>query len=335
MSTMKAAKVTSPGVVEIVQVPIPTTGKGQVRIKVISCGICHSDNITLYGAMGTQLPRIPGHEVLGVVDEIGEGVTGLVKGQEVGVGWFGGNHCGKCTSCLQNEWILCKESLVCGLNYDGGYAEYCVAPADAIVKIPSGMDPIASSPLLCAGVTVYNSFRNQNIKSGSVVGVQGLGGLGHLAIQFVKKMGYQVAALSSGSSKEALARELGASYYFDMSNQSWVAECQKLDVKCILVTAPNGNIIPTMVKSLGINGKLVLLAAVTEPFSVDGIELLGQKKSIIGWASGDSRDTEDTFNFAKHNCVKPMVQPVSLEEAADRLKNISQAKFRYVISFQK
>jgi len=334
MTTMKAARVVSAGKIEVADVPIPTTGKGQVRIKVISCGICHSDNIPFYGAMGTQFPRIPGHEVLGLVDEIGEGVTGLTKGQEVGVGWFGGNHCGTCDVCLQNEWLLCKQSQVCGLHYDGGYAEYCVAPADAIVQIPSGMDPIASSPLLCAGVTVYNSFRNQNIKSGSVVGVQGLGGLGHLAIQFVKKMGYQCVALSSGSTKETLARELGAQYYFDMSKPEWVSECQKLDMKCILVTAPNASIIPSMVNALGVNGKLVLLAAVMEPFPVNGIELLSQKKSIVGWASGDSRDSRDTFVFAKNNCVKPMVQVVKLDEAADRLKNIGEAKFRYVISFQ-
>ncbi|EGC31808.1 hypothetical protein DICPUDRAFT_39372 [Dictyostelium purpureum] len=327
------------GQLEIVEKPIPEPAKGWVRIKVHSCGVCHSDFVVKSGAFGNPFPRTPGHEVIGVIDKLGDGVdaTRFELGKLVGVGWYGGrgeNGCGTCDNCREDQWIFCTHSMVCGIHYDGGYAEYMTCPEDALVFVPEGMDPIESAPLLCAGITVYNSFRNLNIKSGSLVGVQGIGGLGHLGIQFVKKMGYEVIAMSGGSGKKELAKELGAAHYVDMS-KDYIDEMKKIgSVKCILVTAPNAQNIQGMLESLGINGKLVLLALLPEPFNANAGTLIGGNKSIVGWASGDSRDLHDTLVFAKNNNVKPMVKSFPLEQAREALDNIGDARFRHVIKLQ-
>ncbi|EGC31798.1 hypothetical protein DICPUDRAFT_156286 [Dictyostelium purpureum] len=321
------------GQLEIVEKPIPEPAKGWVRIKVISCGVCHSDFAIQHG---NPFPRTPGHEVVGVIDKIGEGVESnkFSLGKLGAVGWFGG-HCGSCPSCLENEWAHCEKGKVCGIHYDGGYAEYMTCPEDALVFVPEGMDPIESAPLLCAGITVYNSFRNLNIKSGSLVGVQGIGGLGHLGIQFCHKMGYEVIAMSGGSSKKELAKKLGAAHYVDMS-KDYIDEMKKIgSVKCILVTAPNAQNIQGMLESLGVNGKLVMLALLPEPFNANAGTLIGGNKSIVGWASGDSRDSADTLHFAKMNGVKPMVKSFPLEQAREALEKISDARFRHVIEFKK
>ncbi|KAM9971869.1 hypothetical protein ACTFIW_011852 [Dictyostelium discoideum] len=322
------------GKLEVVQMPIPEPQPRWVRIKVEACGVCHSDFFVKYGGMGNKFPRVPGHEVIGKVDKLGQGVNSEEYGigKMVGVGWFGGNHCGKCEDCKENEWVHCKESYVCGIHYDGGYAEYMTAPADSLVPIPDCMDPVESAPLLCAGVTVFNSFRNQNIKAPALVGVQGIGGLGHLAIQFCKKMGFEVIALSSGNSKEQLTKELGAHYYVDTSKDGYIDKVKSIgSVKCILVTAPFASAVPGLLECLGTNGKLVILAAFKEPFNASSITMIGGSKSIIGWSSGDSRDSSDTFHFARNNQVKPMVKSFTLEEANEALEGINNARFRNVI----
>ncbi|KAK5574740.1 hypothetical protein RB653_009993 [Dictyostelium firmibasis] len=322
------------GDMEIVDIPIPEPKQGWVRIKVHSCGVCHSDNACKFGNLGNSYPRVPGHEVLGEIEKLGEGVDPSYYkiGQIVGIGWYGGNHCGKCRECLNNQWIFCKESLVCGIHYDGGYAEYMVTPSDSLAFVPNGMSAEETAPLLCAGITVFNSFRNQNIKVGSLVGVQGLGGLGHLAIQFCKKMGYEVIAMSSSSSKEQLARELGAAHYIDMSNDGWVNQMKEIgSVQCILLTAPSSKIIQSSLESLGINGKLVLLAILPEPFNTTSRSLLRGNKSIVGWTSGDSRDAQDTLEFANKNQIKAMIKTFPLEKVNEAFVKIADARFRHVI----
>ncbi|EAL70476.1 zinc-containing alcohol dehydrogenase [Dictyostelium discoideum AX4] len=334
-TTMKAAAFTQKnGKIEIIELPIPEPTQGWIRIKVHACGVCQGENVCKHGVMGNSFPRVPGHEVVGEIDKLGEGVCNeeYKIGEFVGVGWFGGNQCGKCETCLENEWKHCKKVNTCGVTYDGGYAEYMIAPISALVKIPKGMDPLEAAPLLCAGVTVYNSFRHQDIKVGSLVGVTGIGGLGHYAIQFCKKMGYQVIAMSSGNSKEQLSKELGADYYVDMSKDNYIQEIQSIgSVKCILATAPIASTVQGLLESLGINGKLVILAAFHEPFHADSLTMIGGSKSIVGWASGDNRDSLDTLNFARNNNIKSLVNTFPLEKANEAFENIGQAKFRHVI----
>ncbi|KAM9971283.1 hypothetical protein ACTFIW_011260 [Dictyostelium discoideum] len=322
------------GDLEIVEVPVPEPKQGWVRIKVHSCGVCHSDNACKYGNFGNSYPRIPGHEVFGEIEKLGEGVDPnyFKIGKLVGVGWFGGNHCGKCRECLNDQWIFCKESLICGIHYDGGYAEYMVVPSDSLAFVPEGMNAEETAPLLCAGITVFNSFRNQNIKVGSLVGVQGLGGLGHLAIQFCKKMGYEVIAMSSGDQKEKLAKELGAAHYVNISKDGWIDQMKAIgSVQCILLTAPSSSIVQSSLDALGVNGKLVLLAILPEPFNANSLTLIGGNKSIIGWSSGDSRDIEQTLNFANKNQVKAMIKTFPLENVNEALLKIADARFRHVV----
>ncbi|KAM9979326.1 hypothetical protein ACTFIY_008574 [Dictyostelium cf. discoideum] len=265
------------GDLEIVEVPLPEPKQGWVRIKVHSCGVCHSDNACKY-----EILEIHIHLVL----------VGLVV------------------------IIVVNESLICGIHYDGGYVEYMVAPSDALAFVPEGMNAEETAPLLCAGITVFNSFRNQNIKVGSLVGVQGLGGLGHLAIQFCKKMGYEVIAMSSGDQKEKLARELGAAHYVNISKDGWIDQIKAIgSVQCILLTAPSSSIAQSSLDALGVNGKLVLLAILPESFNANSLTLIGGNKSIIGWSSGDSRDAEQTLNFANKN----------------QLYLIADARFRHVV----
>ncbi|EGC31809.1 hypothetical protein DICPUDRAFT_92718 [Dictyostelium purpureum] len=331
---MKAVAYKSKGSkLELIELPIPEPKKGEVRLKVISCGICHTD--MLCGVL-IQSQRVPGHEVIGSIEKMGEGIdTERFKiGMVVGVGWFGGNHCTKCRSCLEDQWIHCKHQTNCGLHYDGGYAEYMTCPEDALVVIPDGMDPVETAPLLCAGVTVFNGFRNQYIKAGALVGVQGIGGLGHLGIQFCRKMGYEVIAMSYGNHKRELAMQLGANHYVDMSSKDCVEKIQKIgSVKCIICTAPSASALPGLIDCLGVNGKVVVTAAFPEDFSASSIKLIDGSKCVMGWASGDSRDSTDTIHFARLNDIKPMVKVFPLEKAAEALENIDKARFRYVISF--
>ncbi|EGC31799.1 hypothetical protein DICPUDRAFT_82326 [Dictyostelium purpureum] len=336
---MKAAVFKHKGAeIEIVNMPIPEPKKGWIRIKVISCGVCSGDNVARFdGFGGTPYPIVPGHEVIGSIDKLGEDVDAnkYKLGSLAGCGWFGGScHKKECEDCtLEDQWVHCKESLAIGTTVNGGHSEYVVIPEDALVIIPDGMDPVSSSPLLCAGLTVFNSFKNQNIRKGALVGVQGIGGLGHLGIQFVKKMGYEVIAMSSGSTKKELAKELGADHYVDMS-KDYVNEMKKIgSVKCILMTAPNKDCFQGLIDSLGTNGKLLVLGAVPESVNLNSLSLIGGNKSIVGWASGDSRQSLETLQYAHSNQVKPMVKEFKLEELQKALDTIGDARFRYVIKF--
>jgi len=331
---MKTARFASKGAnFEIVNVPIPTPGPGEVRMKVHACGVCHSDVITKFGLMGNSFPRAPGHEATGVVDAVGEGVKSFKKGDRIGLGWFGG-CCGQCTSCKANEWICCEKGKVSGIAFDGGYAEYTVAPEIAFAHIPDGLSFEDAGPLMCAGVTVFNSMRSQGVQPGELVAIQGVGGLGHLAIQYANKMGFRVVALSTGDDKAALAKELGAHIYINVSKSDPVEELKKLGgAKMILATAPHAKSIDPLVKGLCPGGKLLIIAVPTDNLSISALDLVASKTSIVGWASGDSRDSEATMNFSLLSGVKAKIEVFPLEkaqEAFDRMLE-NKARFRCVL----
>ncbi|GAM22508.1 hypothetical protein SAMD00019534_056830 [Acytostelium subglobosum LB1] len=333
-TTMKAARfLQQGGDLTLVDMPIPTPAKNQIRIKVVACGVCHSDVLGKYGFPGLSWPRTPGHEVAGVVEALGEGVTKFKIGEKVGVGWYGG-HCASCSSCDEDEFILCSEGKVCGIHFDGGYAEYMVAPVDSVARIPDDLSFEQAGPLMCAGITVYNSIRNQNIKAGAIVAIQGIGGLGHLAIQFAKKLGFEVVAFSSGADKEKLARELGAKHYINGALPGAVDELAKLKPKLIVTTAPHTKSVQELIKAMALGGKLLILSALMEPLQVNSLELLSKKQSIAGWASGDNRDSEDTMKFAVNNNVFPMIETFPLEKAGQALQHTldNKVRFRSVIT---
>jgi len=337
---MKAAQFKSKmGPLELVTIPVPVPKKGEVRIEVHACGICHSDVIVKYGAMGNTYPRTPGHEVAGIVDEVGEGVTNFKKGDHVGVGWFGG-HCGdtvNCEGCRKDAWVCCKSHQTCGISYDGGYAEYMVAPHDAVARLPNDMDFSKAGPLLCAGITTFNSLRQSGGRPGDICVVQGIGGLGHLAIQFANKMGFKVVALSNGKDKEELAKKLGAHVYIDGTKGDAVQQIKALGgASIIMATAPNAKAVEGLIPSLAINGKLLIIAAIMEPLSVNSLFLLSNRCSISGWASGDSRDSEDTVNFAQTSGVETMIETFPLEKAPEALEYMlsNKARFRAVLKLK-
>ncbi|KYQ91977.1 zinc-containing alcohol dehydrogenase (ADH) [Tieghemostelium lacteum] len=330
---MKAAQYKEKGKLEIVQLPIPNAGKNQLRIKVKACGICHTDIFVGLQALHNPLPIVPGHEVIGVVDQIGEGSTKHKIGDLVGVGWFGGNACHQCSECRNGDLVLCSKSQVCGLSYNGGYAEYMVAPEDAFAVVPKNYDPKLAACLGCAGVTTFNGIRNLNIPVGSLVAVSGIGGLGHLAVQYCNKMGYEVVALSTSMEKEKLSKQLGAHHYIDTSTATWKEDLAKLgSVKLIVATAPSVNVATELQYCTGRGGKLLILAPMTEPIPVNSINLIANR-SIHSSSSGDNFDVEDTYNFSKLHNVVPMIQTYKLEEAPKALAEINKARFRGVIVF--
>jgi len=332
--TMKCCRFTEKGGnLQVETVPVPEAKKGEVRIQVKACGVCHSDLIIKHGLAGNPFPRIPGHEVAGI-DVVGEGVTKYKKGDKVGVGWFGG-HCGACKSCLQNEWVCCEKGQICGASYDGGYAEYIFAPEDALARIPEELSFEEAAPLLCAGITVFNAIRHQGLVGGDLVAIQGVGGLGHLAVQFAAKFGYKVAVISSGSDKEKLAKQLGAHVYINGSATDPAAELSKLGgAKLIVATAPNPKVIEPLIKGLSVGGKLLILAALGAPLTINTLDMLMKKQSIVCWPSGDSRDSEDTLNFANLTGVKAQIEKFPLEKAQEALERMetSKARFRCVLT---
>ncbi|GGH82577.1 D-arabinose 1-dehydrogenase-like Zn-dependent alcohol dehydrogenase [Pullulanibacillus pueri] len=336
MTLMKAAQVSYPGgKFELVEREIPNPGRGQVRIKVEACGICHSDSAVKEGYVpGLSYPRIPGHEIAGYIDAVGEDVTSWKEGQRVGVGWNAG-HCLECEACRRGDFVNCEKALTCGISYDGGYAEYMVAPQEALALIPEQLTSVEAAPLLCAGITTFNALRNSGARAGDVVAIQGIGGLGHLAIQFANKMGFKTVALSRGQDKETLAKEFGAHTYIDTSVQEIGEALGKLGAKIILATAPNSKAISGLVDGLGDNGKLLIVAATGEPVEVNPAVLLAGRKSVQGWNSGTSIDSEDTLNFSVQTGTRPMIETFSLEqvnEAYEKMMN-GQTRFRAVIKF--
>ena len=332
MSKMRVVQVTRPGgPLELIEREIPEPDVGHVRIKVDACGVCHSDVMTKDGLWpGIQYPRVPGHEVAGIVDAVGAGVVGWTQGQRVGVGWHGG-HCGYCDSCRRGDFITCQIAFqVPGISYDGGYAEYMIAPAGALALIPEGLSAVDAAPLMCAGVTTFNSLRNSGAQPGDLVAILGVGGLGHLGIQFASKMGFKTVAIARGNDKEPLARKLGAIHYIDSRGQDPAAELLKLGgARVILATATNGKAITAALGGLGVNGKLIILGVPDEPLQVPAIPLILGRRSIAGWPAGNSIDSQDTLSFSLLTGVRPMIQVFPLERAAEAFDSMVSGKVRF------
>ena len=333
---MKAAQVgKAGGDFELVERDIPEPGPGQVRVKVEACGICHSDVMVKDGLWpGLQYPRVPGHEVAGRVDALGEGVSAVRKGDRVGVGWHGG-HDFVCDHCRRGDFAMCVQRKVTGIDYDGGYAEYMVAPAEALAAIPDELPADEAGPFMCAGVTVFNALRNSGARPGDVVAVQGIGGLGHLGVQYARKMGFETVALGRGSDKEPLAKKLGAHHYIDSAAVDTVAELQKLGgARVILATAPSAKAISDVVGGLGINGNLLVPAAPSEPLTLSVFPLIMGRRQISGWYSGTARDAQDTLEFSALSDVHPMIEKFPLSrvtEAYGRMLS-GEVRFRVVLT---
>jgi D-arabinose 1-dehydrogenase-like Zn-dependent alcohol dehydrogenase len=332
---MKVAQVPKAGGdFEIVEREIPKPGAGQVLIKVQACGICHSDVLTKEGWPGIQYPRVPGHEVAGVIHELGEGVSAWKKGQRVGVGWHGGQD-GTCPSCRRGDFRNCRNLQIPGISYDGGYQQYMVAPVEALAAIPDSLNAVEAAPLLCAGITTFNALRHSGAFPGDLVAVQGVGGLGHLGIQFANKFGYKVAAIGRGPENGALATKLGASVYIDSKANDAAKELQKMGgAQVILATAPSSKAMSALIDGLGPNGKLVVVGATMDPIEVTPVQLIFGSKSIQGWAAGTPTDSEDTLRFAELSGVRPMIETCPLEKAAEGYARMmsGNAQFRVVLT---
>lgn len=336
VSPMKAAQIAKPGGdFQIVEREIPRPEAGQVRIRVQACGVCHSDVLTKEGALpGIQYPRVPGHEIAGVIDELGAGVTAWKQGQRVGVGWHGGQD-NTCPSCRRGDFRNCRNLKIPGISYDGGYQQFMVAPVEALAALPDSLSFVEAAPLLCAGITTYNSLRHSGATPGDLVAVQGVGGLGHLGIQFANKFGYKVAAIGRGPENASLAEKLGAHVYIDSKATKPGEELQKLGgARAILATAPSGKAMSELIAGLGPNGKLMVIGAAFDAIEVTPIQLISGVKSIQGWAAGTPADSEDTLRFAELSGVRPMIETYPLEkagEAFDRMMS-GKAQFRVVLT---
>jgi len=331
MPKMRAVQITRPGgPFELVEREIPQPGAGQVRIKVQACGICHSDSFTKLGAFpGIQFPRVPGHEVVGVVDAVGAGVTQWKPGQRVGVGWHGGN-CGLCDNCRKGDFFACTVNLqVTGISFDGGYADYLVAPAIAVALVPDDLSPVEAAPLMCAGITTFNALRNSAARPGDVVAVHGLGGLGHLGVQYAAKMGFHTIAIARGKDKEALARKLGARQYIDSQTQDPAAELQKLGgAKAILATVTNGDAMSSVMGGLGTHGTLIVVGA-AQSMQVSPLLLIMGKRSVTGWYSGSAVDSQDTLAFSVLTGIRSMNESYPLEKVAEAYERMESGKARF------
>jgi len=334
---MKAAQIPKAGAdfQMIVEREIPEPGAAHVRIKVQACGVCHSDVLTKEGAWpGIEYPRVPGHEVAGFIDEVGANVSAWKKGQRVGVGWHGGQD-NTCRECRRGDFRNCRNLKIPGISYDGGYQQYMVAPVEALVAIPDGLSDTEAAPLLCAGITTYNALRHSGALPGDLVAVQGVGGLGHLGIQFANKFGYKVAAIGRGAGNASLAKKLGAHAYIDSTGTNAAEELQKLGgARVILATAPNSKAMSELIDGLGANGKLVVIGATFEPIEVSPVQLINGSRTIQGWAAGTAADSEDTLRFAELSGVRPMIETYPLEKAAEAYARMmsGKAEFRVVLT---
>lgn len=336
MPTMRAVQVPhANGPLQLVEREIPEPGPQQVRIKVQACGICHSDVFTKEGLFpGIAFPRVPGHEIVGLVDKVGTGVGLWKEGQRVGVGWYGG-HCGRCPSCRRGDFVTCQNAQTPGISYDGGYAEYMVAPEEALALVPDELSSEDAAPLLCAGITTYNALRNSGARAGDVVAILGIGGLGHLGVQFAVKMGFRTVAIARGRDKEELALRLGAHLYLDSQAQDVAAELTRLGgARVVLATVTSSKAMSAVVDGLGVNGKLLVVGASAEPIEVSPFQLIMARRSVEGWPSGVAADSEDTLAFSALAGVRPMIETMPLERAAeayDRMMS-GQARFRMVLT---
>ena len=336
MSKMRVVQVSRPnGPFEIVEREIPAAGAGAVRIKVEACGICHSDTLTKTGSFpGIQYPRVPGHEAVGVVDAVGAGVAGWTVGQRVGVGWHGG-HCGRCDNCRRGDFFACEVAhQITGISFDGGYGEYMIAPAVALARLPDGLTPVEAAPLMCAGLTTFNALRNSGARPGDVVAVLGLGGLGHLGVQYAVKMGFKTVAIARGKDKEPLAKKLGAWRYIDSQAQDPAVELSKLGgARVVLATVTNGDAMSATMGGLGVRGTLMILGA-PPSLTVSPFVLIAGQRSIQGWYSGTSIDSQDTLSYSVQTGVRSMNEVFPLErvnEAYERMMS-GKARFRVVLT---
>ena len=323
------------GPLELTEIDVPDPGPGHVRIRVKACGICHSDSFTVNAAFrGLTLPRSPGHEIAGVIEKIGAGVDGWPVGRRVGVGWFGGSD-GTCEACRRGDFISCPNLQIPGISYDGGYSEYVVVPVDALASLPEELSFAEAAPLLCAGITTYNSLRHTAARAGDLVAVLGIGGLGHLAVQFAAKMGFDTVAVARGTDKEKLARELGANHYIDSSATDVSEELQKLGgAKVVLATVTSGPAMAAAVGGLATDGTLLIVGAALEPIEISALALIGGRKSVKGWPSGTATDSEDTLRFSVLEGVRPTIEVVPLadaQEAYDKMMS-GRARFRMVLT---
>jgi D-arabinose 1-dehydrogenase-like Zn-dependent alcohol dehydrogenase len=333
---MKVAQIPKAGAdFQIVEREIPKPGMGHVRIKVQACGVCHSDVLTKEGLWpGIQYPRVPGHEVAGIIDEVGAGVSEWKKGQRVGVGWHGGQD-GTCLACRRGDFRNCRNLKIPGISYDGGYQQYMVAPVEALAAIPESLGAAEAAPLLCAGITTFNALRHSGALPGDLVAVLGIGGLGHLGIQFANKFGYKVAAIGRGSENAALAKRLGANMYIDSKAMNAAEALQKLGgAQVILATAPSSKAMSELFDGLGPNGKLVVVGVTSDPIEVTPAQLFSGSRTIQGWAAGTPTDSEDTLRFAELTGVRPMIETYPLEKAAEAYARMmsGDAQFRVVLT---
>jgi D-arabinose 1-dehydrogenase-like Zn-dependent alcohol dehydrogenase len=335
MATMRVVQVPRPhGAFEIVERQIPQPGAGAVRIRVQACGICHSDSLTKEGTYpGIRYPRVPGHEVAGVIDAVGPGAVGWEAGQRVGVGWNGG-YCGRCDPCRRGDFFACVTGQITGITLDGGYAEYMIAPGSAVARMPAELPPVEAAPLMCAGLTTFNALRNSGARPGDVVAVLGLGGLGHLGVQYAARMGFHAVGIARGTDKEPLARQLGASVYIDSQAQDPAAELLKLGgAKVILATATSGEAMSAVQGGLAVNGTLLIVGA-AHSMQVSPLSLLAGRRSVKGWYSGTSIDSQDTLVFSARTGVRSMNETFPLERASegyDRMMS-GKARFRVVLT---
>jgi D-arabinose 1-dehydrogenase-like Zn-dependent alcohol dehydrogenase len=309
---------------------VPKPGPGEIRVKVHACGVCHSDHFVTEGLWpGLELPRVPGHEVAGVVDELGSGAGRFQRGDRVGIGWHGG-HDGTCDRCLTGHYLHCRSGAITGFTFDGGYEEYLIAPEVAAAPIPQELGFAEAAPILCAGVTTFNALRNSGARPGNRVAIQGLGGLGHLGIQYARAMGFEVVAVSRGTDKEEFARELGAHDYVDSSREDFADAMGKLGgARVILATAPHAPSISALVPCLDLEGCLLIVAAPFEPIQVSAIDLISRGARVQGWASGSAADSEDALAFAARHGVRPMIERFPLREAPRALEAMMKGTVRF------
>lgn len=337
MPKMRAMQVKErSGSLQLVDREIPEPGVGSVRIKVEACGICHSDSLTKEGLWpGIRYPRVPGHEVAGIIDAVGTGVAPWKSGQRVGVGWHGG-HCGYCDSCRRGDFVTCRVApQIPGISFDGGYADYMIAPQGALAAIPDGLSSVEAGPLMCAGITTFNSLRNSGARPGDIVAILGVGGLGHLAVQFAAKMGFQTVAIARGRSKEALAKELGARHCIDSQEQNPATELMKLGGASVVVaTVTSGKAMTAVAGGLAINGKMIVLGAAGDPIEVPPLLLISGRRSIAGWPSGSAIDSQDTLAFSARTGVRSMNEVFPLERASEAYERMmsGKARFRVVLT---
>ncbi|MGA8059823.1 MAG: alcohol dehydrogenase [Candidatus Binataceae bacterium] len=328
---MKKIQVNSAGgSFELIEERLREPAAGYVRVKVQACGVCHSDSLTKEGLWpGIVYPRSPGHEIMGVIDAVGEGTEPWKAGDRVGIGWHGG-HCRRCESCRRGDFVTCVRLQVTGISYDGGYSEFVLAPFEALARVPGELAPEEAAPLMCAGVTTFNALRNSGARPGDLVAIQGIGGLGHLGVQFANKFGFETVAIGRGEDKKSLALKLGARTYIDSKSQDVARELSGLGgARVILATASDGKAMGGLIDGLKIGGRLVIVGASPDPFPVSTLQLILVRKSIVGWPSGTSIDSEDTLKFAAANGVRPMIEVFPLERAADAYDRMISGKVRF------